>query len=58
MNALPDLNTYQDPEALTPPDDDCDWCGTFPCSPDCRPPVTGRSMARRIPRIENGDPAS
>ena len=23
MTPLPDLNTYQDPEALTPPDDDC-----------------------------------
>lgn len=36
MNALPDLTTYQDPEALTPsePDDCCAWCAG-PC--DCEP---------------------
>lgn len=58
MNALPDLYTYQDPEALTPPEPPCDWCGSEPCAPDCRPLVTGVSMARSRERVENGDPDS
>lgn len=63
MNALPDLNTYQDPEVLTPedaPDEDlCQWCGNYFCTPDCAPRfVSPYRAARSRGRRENGDPES
>ena len=61
MNALPDLATYQDREALTPPDEDgdCPDCGNYWCLPDCRPSFVSPYLAARSrPRVENGDPES
>lgn len=61
--ALPPLNSYQDPEVLTPPDepddDTCAWCGEFYCSPDCTPRFPSPYLAARTrERRENGDPES
>lgn len=58
---LPPLNTYQDPEALTPPDPDyaddpCHYCGEYWCSPDCTPRWPSPYRARMMPRTENRTP--
>lgn len=62
MNALPDLATYQDREALTPPDspdtDDCPHCGRYWCTPDCRPSFVSPYLAARSrERVENREDA-
>lgn len=60
MNALPDLHTYQDPEALTPPDDPvtCPDCGRECCPTWCTPTFPSPYRSRYAPRVENGDPES
>ena len=60
MNALPDLATYQDPEALTPPDEDgdCPECGRYSCPTWCRPSfVSPYLTARSHERTENREDA-
>lgn len=60
MNALPDLTTYQDPEALTPPDDPdtCPSCNRECCPTWCTPRWPSPYRSRFLPRVENGDPES
>lgn len=60
MNALPDLATYQDPEALTPPDEDgdCPECGRYSCPTWCRPSFVSPYLAARShERTENREDA-
>lgn len=59
MNALPDLNTYADPEALTPPDDPvtCLTCNRECCPTWCTPTYPSPYRSRYQARIENREDA-
>lgn len=60
MTPLPETYDYiaLGADAPEPDDGSCAWCAAYPCTVDCRPPVTGRSYARSRERLENGDPES